>query len=114
MVVTVQTILIALLISAHVLPEGPSALLAHECHLHRLCQLMRSDCLSMAFCTIEPLATARCPDGDLRVEDVLAVSQSYAQSIVPWRRITSTMFNQIALISRTDHISPLLAIWRSS
>jgi hypothetical protein len=71
-VVTVRTILIALIEIRDVFPEGFLALLADECHLRRLCKLMRLR-FCVAFGTIEPLLAAGRTDGNLGIQDVLAV-----------------------------------------
>ena len=63
------TILIALLITLHILPERLSALLAHEHHLHRPLQLVRL-LRRVALGAVEPLLAAWRADRHLRVEDV--------------------------------------------
>jgi len=72
-VIAVRTILIALLVLRHVLPERLLALLAHERHFNRPGQLVRLR-LGVAFCAVVPLFAARRTDGDLRVQDVFAHS----------------------------------------
>ena len=71
MIVAVRTVLVALVILGHVLPERLLALLAEERHLRRLCQPVRL-ALGVALGAVEPLPAARCADGDLGVEDVFA------------------------------------------
>ncbi len=71
MIVAMRTKLIALLIRCHVLPKRLLAALAKESHLRSFGQRMLGH-LSVALCTIEPSLAARCPDGDLRVQDVFA------------------------------------------
>ena len=71
-VVTVRTVLIALIELRDVLPEGFLALLADECHLRRLCKPVRL-CFCVALGTIEPLLAAGRTDGNLGIQDVLAV-----------------------------------------
>ena len=71
-VITMRTVLVALVVLGHVLPESLLALLAHEHHLHRLRQLVRLR-FRVTFRAVEPLLAARRADGDLRVQDVLAV-----------------------------------------
>ena len=71
MIITIGTILVALLVLCHVLPKRLFALFANEMHLRRLCQLVvRHFCVT--FWAIEPFLTARRANGDLRVENVLA------------------------------------------
>jgi hypothetical protein len=61
-----RAVLIALLISGHVLAEGLLALLTDEGHVRRPRKRMRL-CLRVTFGTVEPLLAARGTDGDLRV-----------------------------------------------
>ena len=71
MIITMRTVLIALLIYRHILPERLLALLAQERHLVRLREPVVL-CLRVALGAVEPLPAARRADRDLRVEDVLA------------------------------------------
>ena len=71
-VVTVGAVLVALLEFRDVFPEGFLALLTDECHLRRLGKPMRLR-FCVAFGTIEPLLTAGRADGNLGVQDVLAI-----------------------------------------
>lgn len=68
-VVTVRAILVAFLVSGHVLPKCLFTFLAHESHLQCFCKLMRLR-LCMALGTVEPLFAARSTDGDLGVQDM--------------------------------------------
>ena len=70
-IVAVRTVLVALVILGHVLPERLLALLAEERHLRRLCQPVRLR-LGVALGTVVPLPAAGCADGDLGVENVFA------------------------------------------
>jgi hypothetical protein len=56
-VVTMRTVLVALVVVGHVFAERLFALLAHERHLRRLAQPMVLS-LSVAFRTVEPLLAA--------------------------------------------------------
>ena len=67
MVITMRTILIALLIRAHILPKRLFALLTHEHHLRRLGQTVRLLRLGVTFGAVVPLLAAWCADGDLCV-----------------------------------------------
>ena len=71
MVIAVRAELITLLVVGHIFTEGFLALLAHESHFRRLAEAMVLG-LGVALGTIEPLLTARCPDGNLRVQDMFA------------------------------------------
>ena len=71
MVITMWTILVALLVHLHILPERLLALLAHEDPLGSFPQTVVLR-FSMAFRAIEPLPATRGAYGDLRVQDVLA------------------------------------------
>lgn len=72
-VVTVGTVLIALVELRDIFPEGFLALLTDERHLRRLCKFVRLR-FCVAFGTIEPpLATGRA-DGNLSIQDVLAIA----------------------------------------
>lgn len=64
MIITMRTILIAFLISRHVLPERLFALFAHERHLNRPRQTVCFLFL-VAFRTVKPLFAAWSPDGNL-------------------------------------------------
>lgn len=69
MVITMWTVLVALLVHRHVLPERLLTFLAHEGHLGGLGQVV---CLGLRVAlgaVIPELATWR-PDRDLRVQDV--------------------------------------------
>ena len=66
-----RTVLVALLVGRHVLPERLAALLAQKRHLHRPLELVVLR-LRVAFRAVEPLLAARRADGNLRVEDVFA------------------------------------------
>lgn len=70
-VVTIRTILVALLVCRHVLPKRLLAFLAQERHLRRFRELVLL-LLSMAFRAVKPLLAARCAHGDLRVQDMFA------------------------------------------
>ena len=56
----------------NIFPEGFLALLTYEYHLGRLCKPVEL-CFCVAFGTIEPLLTAGRTDGNLGIQDVLAV-----------------------------------------
>lgn len=71
-VITMRAILIALLISRHVLSERLLAFLTQEMHLRCFRKLMRL-LFGVALWAIEPLLAAWSADGDLRVQDMLAV-----------------------------------------
>ena len=73
MIVTVGAVLIALLEFRNVFPEGFLALLADERHLRRLCKPVRLG-FCVAFGTIEPLLAAGRADGNLGIQDVLAIA----------------------------------------
>lgn len=68
-IITVRTILVALLVRRHVLSERLFAFFTHEGHFGGFCESM---CLwfSVAFSTIIPLFAAWCTNGDLSIEDV--------------------------------------------
>ena len=72
MVVTVRTVFIALIEICDVFPEGFLALLTDEYHLRRLRKPVGL-CFCVAFGTIEPLLAAGRTDGNLGIQDVLAV-----------------------------------------
>ena len=67
-----RTILVALFVRCHVLAERLFALLAHKRHLGRSCKLVGLR-LSMALGTVKPLLATWCADGDLGVQNVLAL-----------------------------------------
>jgi hypothetical protein len=79
-VITVWAVLVTVLVHAHVLPERLLALLADECHLHRLRERMVLR-LCVAFGAVEPLLAARRSDADLSVEDVLASRKRVSSTI---------------------------------
>ena len=66
MIVTVRTVLIALLEFRDVFPEGLLAFLTDERHLRRLCELVRLR-FCVAFGTIEPQLAAGRADGNLGI-----------------------------------------------
>lgn len=74
MVVTVGTVLVALVKLLHVFAEALFALLAREGHLQRLFQSMRLS-VGMALRAVEPLPAAGRTDGDLGVKDVFAMKR---------------------------------------
>jgi hypothetical protein len=71
-VVTVRAVLIALIELRGVFPEGFLALFTHECHLRRLRKPVGL-CFCVAFGAIEPLLAAGRADGNLGIQDVLAI-----------------------------------------
>ena len=71
MIITMRTILVALLIRAHVLPERPTTLLAHEHHLGCLREPVRLR-FGVTLCTVEPLLATWCTNRHLRIQDVFA------------------------------------------
>ena len=71
-VIAMRTILVALFVRCHILAESLFALLAHKRHLRRSCELV-SLRLSMALGTVKPLLATWCADGDLGIQNVLAV-----------------------------------------
>lgn len=73
MVVTVGAVLVALLEFRNVFPESFLAFLANERHLRRLCKFVGL-CFCVAFGTIEPLLAAGRADGNLGIQDVLAIA----------------------------------------
>jgi len=68
-----RTILIALIEIRDVFPEGFLALLADERHLRRLCKDVRLR-FRVAFGAVEPLLAAGRADGNLGIQDVLAIA----------------------------------------
>ena len=72
MVVAERAVLVAFFVMRHVLPEGPVALFAQECHFDGFRELVIWLPLPMAVCAIEPLTTARCTNCDLGIQYVLA------------------------------------------
>ena len=72
-VVTVRTILIALIEIRDVFPEGFLALFTDERHLRRLCKRVRLR-FRVAFGAVEPLLAAGRTDGNLGIQDVLAIA----------------------------------------
>ena len=70
-VVAVGTVLVALLVIAHVLAERLLALLAEEGHLGRFAEAVVLG-LGVALGAVEPLFAAGGADGDLGVENVFA------------------------------------------
>jgi hypothetical protein len=65
-IITMRTVLVALLVNGHVFSEGLLALFADEGHFRRPRKRMCL-CLRVAFGAIEPLLAARGTDGDLRI-----------------------------------------------
>ena len=65
-IITMRTVLVALLVNGHVFSEGLLALLTDESHFCRPRKRMRL-CLRVTLGAIEPLLAARGADGDLRV-----------------------------------------------
>ena len=57
MIIAMRTVLVALFIVRHIFPESLLALLADECHLRRLPQLVRLG-LGMTLGTVIPLLAA--------------------------------------------------------
>ena len=70
-VVAVRTVLVALVVLRHVLPERLLALLAEEDHLRRLREPVGLR-LRVALGAVKPLLAARGADCDLGVQDVFA------------------------------------------
>jgi hypothetical protein len=86
-VVAMRAVLIALVELFHVFAKDFSALFACEDHLGGAFELVVL-LLSVAFCAVEPLATAWRADGDLGVEDVFAgdgVSQALEVGVESWK-----------------------------
>jgi hypothetical protein len=65
-IVTMRTVLVALLIDGHVLPECLLALFAHEGHFGSLCERMGLG-FRVAFRAVIPELATWGADGDLRV-----------------------------------------------
>ena len=76
MVITVGTILVALLVAGHVFAKRLFALFTDK---HHLCCLLQSVVLrfGMAFGAVEPLFAARRANRHLGVEDVFAVNKTF-------------------------------------
>lgn len=70
-IVTVGTVLVALVELRGIFPEGFLALLTDECHLGRLREPVRLR-FRVAFGAIEPLLAAGRADGNLGIQNVLA------------------------------------------
>ena len=71
MIVTVRTVLVALIKLCGIFPEGFLALLADERHLRRLRKFVGLG-FCVAFGAIEPLFATGRADGNLGIQDVLA------------------------------------------
>ena len=93
-----RTVLIAFLVLGHVLPECLLALLAQEHHLRRLRESVRLR-LRVAFCAVKPLLAARCADGDLGVQNMLAGGQrTLSASCLPRKSAYSRFSRVLALL----------------
>lgn len=98
-VVTMRTVLVALLVIRHVLAERLLALLAHENHLVVLPQTVVLR-FSMAFRAVEPLPAARSAYGDLRVQYVLAGQKNaFNAHILPLRTARGPLRHPRSLVS---------------
>jgi hypothetical protein len=71
-VIAMRTILVALFVRRHILAERLLALLAHKRHLRRSGKVVGLR-LGMALGTVKPLLATWCADGDLGVQNVLAL-----------------------------------------
>ena len=72
MVIAMRAILVALFVGCHILAERLLAFFADKCHLSRPGKPV-SLRLSMALGAVKPLLAAWRADGDLGVQDVLAL-----------------------------------------
>ena len=81
MVITMRTVLIALLVGSHVLPECLLTFLAHENHLQCLFEGVRLR-LTMAFRAIVPLFAAWSADRYLSIQNVFTAGGEGVQSLV--------------------------------
>lgn len=71
-VIAMRAILVALFVRSHILAKRLLALFTHKCHLRRPRKLMRLR-LGVALGAVKPLLAAWRADGDLSVQNVLAV-----------------------------------------
>jgi hypothetical protein len=79
MVVTMGTVLIALVIFGHVLPERFLALFADERHIVRFPQRVAFG-LCVALCAVEPLLAAGGADRYLSIQDVFTATDMVRES----------------------------------
>lgn len=83
MIIAVWTVLVALLILRSILSEAFLALFAGEDHVVVLCERVIGG-FAVAVGAVEPFLAAGRADGDLSVEDVLAVF-TFASVWIWWR-----------------------------
>jgi len=70
-IIAMRAVFVALLIHFHVLAERLFALLTYESHFHGSFERMGRS-FSMTLGTIEPHLAARCPNGNLGIQNMLA------------------------------------------